>query len=284
MESHLKELEEVFGQVSSYECRRRINLREYMILLCTSTKWVFTGAEAAQAVSVRAWIEKDTSADAIQEQVSQSVRERFEKLLEASAPEAAADDIGGEDEEDPVGMDGEVGQPPLVAGSDPVSVAMFYANLFPATSPLQSEFLACACVVERVFSKNRGGKIPAYPALAVVTSDLMLHLFDLKEGTGIALDDPPERALDAILKDASAGSGGSSSSSSRDYSLDPSRTVDLSQMRATLGGASDDNVVELTMAPDATQTYPPLSLRTFSAREQTELINAIHGNSIDAMF
>jgi hypothetical protein len=122
----------------------------------------------------------------------------------------------------------------------------------------------------------------------VVTSDQMLHLFDVKEGTDIALDDPPERALDAVLKEMansaarSTGSSSAGAGSARDFGLDPSRTIDLTQMEATLG--SGDNLVELKMAPGATQSYPPLCLRTFSAREQAELINAIHGDSIKAMF
>jgi hypothetical protein len=170
--------------------------------------------------------------------------------------------------------------------------------------------LACAVVVERVFPNSssssrsprssRGGTGGAwdnvgdgesggkYLALAVVTIDQMLHLFDLKEDSGVALDDPPERALDAFLKEA----GGSGSGPS---SIEPTRTVDLSLMRAALGGgnAHGDNVVELSPDPDtkafsspnsSAQSSAPLSLRTFSAREQAQLINAIHGDSIQAMF
>ena len=294
MDGALKELEELFGQVSNYECRRRINLREYMILTCTSTKWVFTGAEAAQAVAVRDWIEKDTSAATIQEQVSASVKERIEAMLaeqEAANGGDENNDEGPVEEKDDVDDDeDEVGQPPEGADSDPVSVAMFYASLFPATSPLESDFLAAACVVERVFPNQKGDAAgrPKYVALAVVTSDQMLHLFDVKEGTDIALDDPPERALDAVLKEmGSAGNSSTSNSSAnavsgRDFGLDPSRTIDLTQMEATLG--SGDNLVELKLALGATQSYPPLCLRTFSAREQAQLINAIHGDSIKAMF
>jgi hypothetical protein len=297
MDGALKELEELFGQVSNYECRRRINLREYMILTCTSTKWVFTGAEAAQAVAVRDWIEKDTSAATIQEQVSASVKERIEAML---AEQEAANGGDENNDEGPVEeVDGdvdddedEVGQPPEGADSDPVSVAMFYASLFPATSPLESDFLAAACVVERVFPNQKGDAAgrPKYVALAVVTSDQMLHMFDVKEGTDIALDDPPERALDAVLKEtgssanssATSGSSSANAVSGRDFGLDPSRTIDLTQMEATLG--SGDNLVELKLAPGATQSYPPLCLRTISAREQAQLINAIHGDSIKAMF
>jgi hypothetical protein len=292
MDGALKELEELFGQVSNYECRRRINLREYMILTCTSTKWVFTGAEAAQAVAVRDWIEKDTSAATIQEQVSASVKERIEAMLAEQEANGGSDENNEEnpvDENEDGDDDDEVGQPPEGADSDPVSVAMFYAGLFPATSPLESDFLATACVVERVFpnqARNDAAGRPKYVALAVVTSDQMLHLFDVKEGTDIALDDPPERALDAVLKEmansAASSTGSSSAGSARDFGLDPSRTIDLTQMEATLG--SGDNLVELKLAPGATQSYPPLCLRTFSAREQVELINAIHGDSIKAMF
>jgi hypothetical protein len=314
MDSCLKELEEVFGQVTGYECRRRINLREYMILACTSTKWVFTGAEAAQAAAVRDWIEKDPSADAIQKQVSESVRERLEALLDSSAAEDGAAGAGEGGDGDDKGN--EVGEPPEGTGSDPVSVAMFYAGLFPAASPLQSEFLACAVVVERVFPNSTSSRSPRssrggtggtggggawdnagdgessgkYLALAVVTIDQMLHLFDLKEDSGVALDDPPERALDAFLKEA-----GGSASASGPGSIEPTRTVDLSLMRAALGGgnAQGDNVVELSPDPDtkafsspnsSAQSSAPLSLRTFSAREQAQLINAIHGDSIQAMF
>lgn len=83
-----------------------------------------------------------------------------------------------------------------------------------------------------------------------------------------------------MLKDMSSSATGSSSA--RDFGLDPSRTIDLTQMDASLG--SGDNLVELKMKPGATQSYPPLCLRTFSAREQAELINAIHGDTIKAMF
>ena len=279
LDAGLKVLEELLAQVSGYECRRRINLREYMILVSQSHKLVFQTAEAAQTVAVRDWIEKEVTAQDIQEQVAKVVQEKLERLIQESDGDDEEEDAEeGDNADDPNG----VGQDsPDGLSSDPLSVALFYANLFPTASPLQSEFLASACVVERI-SRGNLGWTSSTLALAVVTTDQMLHLFEPRPDSGLALDDPPERALDLLLNGA-AKSDSRVALSGRDFTLDPTRTVDLTQVQVSLG-ISVEHAVELSPLPEATQSYAPLCLRTLAAREQAELINAIHGANIPAIF
>jgi hypothetical protein len=239
------EFSRLFSAVKEAECMRRINLREIMILLVRQQQNPFLDVEDTQAVALTDWVENETSRENVQENVQASIRQRMEALG------ASSTDSGGT-------MD-------------------LYRRQFTPVSPLESDYLVAAFVVEQ---RQRPGDSKIM--LAVVTAESFLHLFDLASDR-IQLSSTPEEAFQVLLpmNDPPAlGKTLESSAAVWNGRLKPWRTVELEHCSVAL--VREDTVVEIFETGSTAGSVNRIRLGVSSPRERTAFATAIHGNAAGA--
>ena len=256
-------ISEWLSSTRSYECRRRINLREYLIVVVQTTKEMYQTAESAHTVAVVDWVGKEASEEDIQKQIDQTIREK-------QAEQQADKGLDKEEQQ----KEGLTDIPDHGEAADRFSIAAFYESLF-ATSPLESDYLTRASVVESLVTATDPGRI----VLVVVTCDHQLHVFEFDRKNTIDLQETPEAAFAQLVQqghsvDLSQETGVPEQLRRRRDRLKPKRTIDLSQVDVT-ESPDMENGIDITSRADATLSYAPLKLKTPSTEEQTELLNAL---------
>lgn len=258
-ELSLEALTELYTAAKNAECLRRINLREFCIVFLSQAKETFSGTEGVQALVLVDWVNKDTSEDMIRQDVHRAISEQTAGSSEIqSSPKVEM-----------------AGKP------DRLTIADFYKDLFSAVSPIDSEHIKIALVVEKI---RQGETILPKPQLLflVITSDNMVHLFHTPTNRSYhhlcTLKDSPETVLREILSAGSRRIARGVSSAARpelrEYTIEPSWTVKMDRLSVVM--SEMENAVDITALSGSGVSFDSLCLRTSSPRDQASLINALH--------
>jgi len=258
-ELSLEALTELYTAAKNAECLRRINLREFCIVFLSQVKEAFSGTEGVQALALVDWVNKDTSEDMIRQDVHRAIAEQTAGSSEIqNSPKV---EIAGK--------------------PDRITIADFYKDLFSAVSPIDSEHIKIAIVVEKI---RQGETILPKPQLLflVITSDNMVHLFNTPTNRNYhhvcTLKDSPETVLREILSAGSRRIARGVSSSARpelrEYTIEPSWTVKMDRLSVVMNEL--ENAVDITALSGSGASFDSLCLRTSSPRDQATLINALH--------
>ena len=151
------ELSTLFASMKETECQRRIDLREYLLAFEQRQERLFLNLPDIYTAALKDLVGRDIDRNAIEEKVQFSIRKRAELLQREEAKT----------------------KPPPEKGTGLTGVEESLVNTDKLDSPLVSELLCKAKVVDRKLAGMMGGW---KTTLAVVTADSFLHLFDLTSG------------------------------------------------------------------------------------------------------
>jgi hypothetical protein len=249
-EAKRTEFNALFATVQEAECMRRINLRESMILFVRQQQNPFMDVEDTQAVVLTDWVEKETS----QKEVKENVQVAIQGQMEALSASTASMNIAAPADVSPT--------------TDRWDVMAVYQRTFTPVSPLESDYLVNAFVVEQRLQPGEvDGQIVM---LAVVTADSFLHLFEL----ACELSATPEEAFRALLPmedpplipvvEPSAVWNGR---------LKPSRTVDLDHCSVAL--IREDTIVEIFETTNTLGSVNKIRLALSSPEERSAFVATI---------
>jgi hypothetical protein len=258
----LPALQELFESAKSAETLRRINVREFCAVFREQQQAVFQTAEQAHQLPIEDWMARETNREEMEKEILDSIDKLVAQSMKSNDP--IASDGNGSEMKDEVTYH----QP----SSDRVSVLGFYEDLF--TVSLESDFCTSASVVEVIKKGDKLGDklVRSNMALAVITSDSMLHLFSVNSQK-VKHDMSPKETFTQVLE--SAQKECEMSGTFKDFSLRPSQSIDIQSISVAM--SAHGNMVEISSRPSAVSQMVPMSLRTGSAREQMTMINAILG-------
>lgn len=249
-------LSELMSQIKNYECRRRINMREYMFVLTMALSGVFATAEQAQETATL----NLTDSTRVEGDISNEIESSLQRMSNLST-----------------NSDDQMSTHSAMDGLAELSSRSPATDIFssPSTLPSESDHLKFSAVVEKV---TADGAV-LFVGVVAVTTDSVLHLFQAREN--VTLNQSPDDVFDKIASHRDEGTLGQSiaqlvvagvglQSPRNEYALEP--TVTLSLKGTTVSASSLDDVVEITKSDSA----EPLLLRMASPRLQADLITALH--------
>lgn len=283
-EVSLDALAELHATARNAECRRRINLREYLIVFLNGQKQIFSATERMQSVLVDECLGLETDEETIQEELETAIAKRSagSKHQLFDGLEAAVDE-GAIIEHDRIGF------------------ADFYRDLFSTTYTLNSEHIVIAVVVETI-RQDKMRMVRPKLSLAVITSTFLLHFFDVpttttptptttisilnrlnpnnKQGAAaVRLSDEPEHVFDVIVSAASRaiprGISATFRPELREYVIRPTCSLDLDHLECVMSDM--DNAIDITVMSEAAGApFQTICIRTNTARDQVSLLNSLH--------
>jgi len=167
------ELSRLFTSMKETECQRRFRLRELLISALQKKERLFVGLPSVLTPVLQDLVNRPMDSANIEDDVQTSIRLRAQSIQrsEMAVTKSKPEGLG-------------------LAGVD------LDSGKFELTSPLTSDLLCKAKVIEKKASGMMGGwKI----ALAVVTADSFLHLFDVPSNMKVGSGSAPEVAFHALL-------------------------------------------------------------------------------------
>jgi len=167
------ELSRLFTLLKETECQRRFRLRELLISMLQRKERLFLGLPSVLTPVLQDLINRPMDSATIEDDVQTSIRIRAQSMKKAELEAKKAKEPGP----GLTGVNAENGK-------------------FELTSPLTSELLCKASVVER---KVAGVMSGWKTALAVVTADSFLHLFECPSSHKVRCGSAPEVAFHALM-------------------------------------------------------------------------------------
>lgn len=175
------ELSRLFTRLKETECQRRLRLADLLRSFVQKKERLFLGLTSILTPAIQDLANKHIDNAAIEDDVQTAIRIRAQNMKKAEIEAKKAGTTKIRDHPGLVGVD-------IVSGK------------FELTSPLTSELLCKAKVVERKVGGVMGGGWK--PSLAVVTMDDFLHLFDIASSTSnhkIGCGSAPEVAFHTLM-------------------------------------------------------------------------------------
>ena len=250
-ETALEQRSKLFTAARMVECRRRMNLREFLVAFWKQQHETLNQSENIHTKPLMDWVDKVTSKEDVEKDMKQSI----EKLARAvQGLEDLADDslhthfnnaFAEQDHKDTSDVQ------PL---EDRLSVLGFYEELF--TTGLDSDYIIHATIVEVA---RKTDLLRSKYALCVVTLDEAVHLFHLKNRS-----QSPRDAIALILDRRSH---------EKEYSLQPDESIQLDLVEVV------DNLhaskIDLSPKPSARPQVHLVSLISATLEEHSALMAAL---------
>ena len=252
------ELAKLFQRMKEEECTRRTHLREYLVAFVQRQQRLFLSLPGTYNPMLEELVGREMSRTEIEEMVQSAIHSRAQKFqkadLKTSKPGLNPAEIT-EDEED-----------------------------FTLDSPLTSELLTTAQVVE----KRVVGVLKAWKtALAVVTADSFLHLFEVPSGR-VQAGDTPEVAFKTLLPEVVVPSAENLSYGKSNFakgwsdSLAPTESFILANSTLQVREDNSLEVTETVETKGATKMFAKtvkrsIILKTLNKKDTEDLIVALKG-------
>jgi len=290
------------------EVRRRVQLRDAMIVTTQVSGQVFADLDQAQITTQEDLERKEEVTRAeVEKEVEEAILARLEKLerkkkkTSVSSRNQSNNANEGNDNHEgppkesestvvtPANVDGEVAafysdmfaaleenaehqkkvEEVMTSSSDRTKTATFYTDVFSTKSPLDSDFFVHAALVEILATADL--------ALAVVTKSGLLHIFIIPSLA--SLQDPVESAMKQLLAASSSANTGKNASKDDDNedqhassSLDdPWKSLALEDLKVS----SEKGHQVLELLPDEEKPDTKLSVRASSDEARAALVKAI---------
>ena len=263
------ELSTLFASMKDTECKRRVDLREYLVAFVQRQERLYHSLPEVYTPVLRDLVGRDMDRNSIEEKVQETIRKRAETLQREEAKSKPAKKRGS-------GLTGTV------------SKEADEKKNFTLESPLMSELLCKAKVIE----KRTGGMMSGWKVtMAVVTADAYLHLFDLPPSSRVQNGSAPEVAFQAMIPIVHVPNAETIKSGKINFVkgwcdwLVPSESLCLANCSITTGlndpNGSAFEIVERMLSSGAKKmlgkktTTRRLTLRTVTSKETEDWIAAL---------
>jgi hypothetical protein len=248
------ELSKLFTSMKDAECQRRINLREYLLTFVQRQQRLFLSLPEVHTPVLQDLAGRQMDPAAVEEQVQQAIRKRAHMLQRQAKDEQAS-----------------VATPPPPPGLTGVNEE---EGNFKIDSPLTSGLLCRAKVIE----KRSSGMMQGWKtALAIVTADSFLHLFDLPS-SNIKPGTAPEVAFQSLVPQIQVPATGGVKSTKilsgfADHPLTPSDSLALANCSITTSIQDikwcSFEVTEKVYNKGASKVFSKTAMKSFKLRMLT---------------
>jgi len=257
------ELSRIFASMKDAECSRRFRLRELLLGLLQKQERLWTGLPSVISPALKDLVDRPMDRPSIEDDVQTSIRLRAQAIQRSTRETKPAPPHPGLADVNP--SDGN----------------------FELSSPLLSTLLSKAYVVEK---KTTGMMSSWKTALAVVTKDSYLHLFDMPSSIKVTCGSPPEGAFYALVppvtpptEESIKSNTASSKIKKWNVNLIPADSLALPNCRISFkddGKNSALEIVETVLNTGAAKVFGKISakklyLRTLTREDTVDWIQAL---------